>query len=194
MINDRLALCGYFTARNWLRQDIQHLLRPLPDVSRLLQRLYMRRGDAFDLLGVAKFIKTSEAIRERVLEEMDREMFDSASRLVDERAVRRLLEISAGDDGNLQSNAVQNGFTQLAQKIDSTINEEALQKRTTMAEKKAGIAELLGVTQADRAISDEEEYARVEGIWGKDQDWVVRPESANFLHLSNQQLDSDVNS
>ena len=179
MINSRLAVCSYFTTRSWLRQDLQLLLRPLPDISRLLQRLYMRRGDAFDLLGIAKFIKTSQIARERLVKEIVHDDLDAIkslpSDLDDQGSARRLLDVSLGDDRKLQPNAAQLGFLKLAEKIDATIDEDALQKRTTIAEKKASIAEILGTTQAERAIAEEEEGERGEGIWGKDREWVVRP-------------------
>lgn len=138
----------------------------------------MRRGDAFDLLGIAKFIKTTQLIRDRVAQEVSLESNAPEripSDLDDEGAASRLLEVIVGEDGILQPTAAHTSFSTLGHKIESTIDEEALQKRTTLAEKKAGIAEILGATQADRAISEEEGEDRMEGVWGKDQDWVIRP-------------------
>ncbi|GAA6061012.1 hypothetical protein JCM10212_001068 [Sporobolomyces blumeae] len=171
-IHSRLSLVSAFhdalpSSRSYLRA----LLRTLDDTPRLLQRLYLRRGTAFDLLGLKKTMRALDTIREeidaRVPSTMAVEataegaMLESLQR--DEAlAIRRLVD-RLGD------------FSQLATEIEAAIDEDALMARTRDEERKAMVQEEYGERAREREEEDEV-AARSEndGLWGDDQPWVVK--------------------
>ncbi|WBW73675.1 mitochondrial MutS protein Msh1 [Schizosaccharomyces osmophilus] len=64
-INRRLDLVEVFIHQDQLRTDIRHLLKRSNDTHRILQRLLMRRGNAYDLLGLSNnfsIIKSIESL------------------------------------------------------------------------------------------------------------------------------------
>ncbi|EPY51762.1 MutS protein 1 [Schizosaccharomyces cryophilus OY26] len=64
-INRRLDLVEVFIHRDQLRTEIRHLLKRSNDTHRILQRLLMRRGNAYDLLGLSNnfsIIKNIESL------------------------------------------------------------------------------------------------------------------------------------
>lgn len=70
-INDRLDLVQEFRYRDALRENVQGLLRKTSDTFRLLQRFSIGKGDADDMIGLAKTIavmqQTTEVLHDHIL-------------------------------------------------------------------------------------------------------------------------------
>jgi DNA mismatch repair ATPase MutS len=66
VINNRLDLVEELRDRDGIREDIQGLLRRTYDTSRLLQRFCIGKGDADDMLGLAKTIAVVQQISDLV--------------------------------------------------------------------------------------------------------------------------------
>lgn len=156
-INSRLSLVALFYESPSSRAYLRALLKTFDDTSRVLQRLFLRRGSAFDLLQLKRTILGSQEIR-RTVQDCIYESSESPS--AGEALLEKIPE-----------------HVDLAERIDAAIDEEALMKRTEKAERRAGIIENLGVGAAERAADEELEVARgTSGLWGKDEEWVVKPE------------------
>ncbi|GAA6006295.1 hypothetical protein JCM11491_002099 [Sporobolomyces phaffii] len=188
-IDSRLTLVSAFRdalppARSYLRA----LLRTLDDTPRLLQRLYLRRGTAFDLLGLKKTMRALATIRE----ELD-------DRLPPVKASKRVfLEYGINKE---EVEAVRDlvarigSFDRLATEIETAIDEEALLARTREEERKAMLSEEYGERARERE-EEEETVARTEndGLWGQDQPWVIKEEFSPALkknHLLLKELRDD---
>lgn len=154
-INSRLSLVATFHAPGGTRPYLRLLLKTFEDTSRTLQRLFLRRGTAFDLLHLKRTILGAEDAR-RVIEDC----LDES-----EEPPQAALDLLAKMDDH----------TALAKAIDEAIDEEALVVRTQKAERRAGIVENLGVGAADRAAEEEaNEASKTNGLWGKNEEWVVK--------------------
>lgn len=179
-IQVRLTLVDFFRRRSWVREDIRLLLKTLEDTPRLLQKIFMRRGTAFDILGVRKAILVGEGIRSRIEEELLGKV-DSSNSGEELGVVRSFLGLGqAGCTGGAARREPRHrDELDLGMLIGETIDEEALVKRTADAETRASIAEVLGETAADRA-ADLASNGQV-GLWGKDEHWVIKPSSVHLL-------------
>lgn len=145
-------------------------MRPLDDTPRLLQRLHLRRGTAYDLLGLKKTMRALEEVRN-----------DIDARVPQVGASKRVL----ADHGLSEEEVIAirklvsrlGNFDKLATEIETAIDEKALMAQTRAEERKAVIAEEYG----DRAREREEEEelavrAESDGLWGEDQSWVIKDE------------------
>ncbi|GAA5876958.1 hypothetical protein JCM16303_006351 [Sporobolomyces ruberrimus] len=182
-INTRLTLISTFRdALPASRSYIRALLRTLDDTPRLLQRLHLRRGSAFDLLGLKKTMRALETIREEI--EARVPPTGATKNLLHEygltkeevETVRKLLS-RVGD------------FDQLASEIETAIDEEALMARTREEERKAMIAEEYGERTRERE-EEEETAVRAEGdgLWGQDQPWIVKDAFSPALRALHRKL------
>lgn len=169
-INNRLTLVSVFkdvlpASRSYLRA----LLRTLDDSPRLLQRLYLQRGSAFDLLGLKKTMRALETIREEIVARVP-PLSSSQQILVD-------FGFNSEDEVRVVRDLVERigRFSQLAREIEEAIDEEALMARTREEEKKAMIAEEYGERHREREEEEETAVrAQEDGLWGEDQPWVVK--------------------
>ncbi|GAA5959549.1 hypothetical protein JCM3765_002367 [Sporobolomyces pararoseus] len=183
-INNRLTLVSVFrdvlpASRSYLRA----LLRTLDDTPRLLQRLYLQRGSAFDLLGLKKTMRALETIREEIdarvppLASPQHVLTDFGFNSEDEVQVVRDLVERIGR------------FSQLAREIEEAIDEEALMARTREEEKKAMIAEEYGERHREREEEEETAVrAQEDGLWGEDQPWVVKDAFSPALKKLHKEL------
>lgn len=161
-IDQRLDLVSFLHGAEYLREDVRELLKTLDDSSRLLQRLSMRRGNAFDLLGLKRSIVVATQITRQLTNHLDSHSIVSPV-LGGQRLAVDAIIAGLGD------------HAPLAQEIEEAIDEEVLLKRTLEAEKRAGIEEALGATAADRAMQAEEDGSEwTEGLWGKNEKWAIR--------------------
>lgn len=120
----------------------------------------MRRGTAFDLLGLKKTLFGVELIRKTLEDGILDEIFDQE----DSHAILALVE-------NLVDHSA------LAQLIDLAIDEEALMQRTVAEERRADMEDNLGASAAEKMEEEEEEKSEIsKGLWGKNEKWVIRPE------------------
>lgn len=123
----------------------------------------MRRGTAFDLLGLRRSILVADQVKQSLVESLASESAQSDEIRAEQAAIRVLV-------------AALDNHSDLAAEIGDTIDEAALLKREIDAEKKAGISEVLGSAAAERAMElDEEASDRTVGLWGKNEEWVIRP-------------------
>ncbi|GAA5944272.1 mismatch repair ATPase MSH1 [Sporobolomyces koalae] len=182
-INTRLTLVSAFhdnlpASRSYLRA----LLRTLDDTPRLLQRLYLRRGSAFDLLGLKKTMRALQTIRDEI-----------EARVPPVGASKRLLKQFGIDQEAVQAVrhliARLGDFDQLATEIETAIDEEALLARSREEERKAMIAEEYGERARERE-EEEETITRAEGdgLWGQDQPWVVKDEFSPAIKQLHKEL------
>lgn len=120
----------------------------------------MRRGNAFDLISLKKFIVGVEGIRKTLEDAIEDDYFEDK----DSMAVINLMEKMVD-------------HTVLAQIIEDAIDEEALIQMTAEEERKAAIADHLGANAAEKSEDEAEEKSEVsKGLWGKNEKWMVRPQ------------------
>ncbi|GAA5877150.1 hypothetical protein JCM1840_005671 [Sporobolomyces johnsonii] len=157
------------------RLYLRPILRSLDDTPRLLQRLYLRRGSAFDLLGLKRTMRALDTIRTEIdarvptLEEVQAVEYDEGhtEEIV---AIRHLVE-KLGD------------YTTLPDEIEAAIDEEAVMRQQKEAERKAALKGELG----ERAVEREEEEAARKGggeeeLWGdKPHPWIIKPSFSSAL-------------
>ncbi|GAA5991017.1 hypothetical protein JCM5350_002011 [Sporobolomyces pararoseus] len=183
-INNRLTLVSVFkdvlpASRSYLRA----LLRTLDDSPRLLQRLYLQRGSAFDLLGLKKTMRALETIREEIVARVP-PLSSSQQILVD-------FGFNSEDEVRVVRDLVERigRFSQLAREIEEAIDEEALMARTREEEKKAMIAEEYGERHREREEEEETAVrAQEDGLWGEDQPWVVKDAFSPALKKLHKEL------
>ncbi|GAA5897557.1 uncharacterized protein JCM6883_006736 [Sporobolomyces salmoneus] len=184
-INSRLTLVQVFldripSSRSYLRA----LLRTLDDTPRFLQRLYLRRGSAFDLLGLKKTMRALETIRR-----------DIDARVPSLKASKRAIRESGFDSS--EEIAVLRGlidklgnFEKLASEIETAIDEDALMARTREEERRAMTEEVYGERQRERQEEEETaERAEGDGLWGEDQPWVIRESFSPALKKLHKELE-----
>lgn len=187
-INARLALVAAFHDLTALRRYLAPLLRSLDDSSRVLQRLYLRRGSAFDLLSLKKTINVVDSVRLLLEDAFECQDLHEDDQRVAIKALRQRL----GRHGDL------------AEEIERAIDEEALVERTEIERRKTELALSLGETHADRLEEDEATVAATgssanggggisgatftEGLWGRNEPWAVRPNFSPGLRKLHGQL------
>lgn len=169
-INERLALIQAFYRLTATRRYFAPLLRSLDDSSRVLQRLYLRRGSPFDLLSLKKTIHAVETVRELLSDSLDRDEIHEK----DERSAIEHLLARFSNHGAL------------AQEIERAIDEEALVERTQAEQRRAEIVSALGETQADR--EDESGGAYTPGLWGRNEPWAVKKDVSPGLKMLHDEL------
>ncbi|GAA5916314.1 uncharacterized protein JCM6883_003919 [Sporobolomyces salmoneus] len=185
-INTRLTLVSVFLdiippSRSYLRA----LLRSLDDTPRLLQRLYLRRGSAFDLLGLKKTMRAIETIRKDIdarvppLKSSKRAIREHGFETQEEVAVTRAAIDKLGN------------FQQLASEIETAIDEDALMARTREEERRAMTAGIYGERERERQEEEETaERAEGDGLWGEDQPWVIRASFSPALQKLHKELET----
>jgi DNA mismatch repair ATPase MutS len=119
VINNRLDLVQELRDRDGIREDIQGLLRRTYDTSRLLQRFCIGKGDADDMLGLAKTIAVVQQISDLV-------HIESAATKPGQ-AEAQILETSFLE--NLFERLDLTGPTKVAKTILSAIDEEGLSRK-----------------------------------------------------------------
>ena len=156
VIESRLALVDALKQINHPARYLSGLLKTLPDTPRVLQRLYLRRTSAsvgLDLLALKRAILACATIQRVLLEHVPHVTEPSALEHIVDR-----FEAAA----EVQT---------LAARIEDAIHESALEERLRRLEKLSQVADSLG----ERAVEEEEDKDKVEGVWGKTLEWVVKP-------------------
>lgn len=173
-IHHRLDLVSFFQRNKFVHYDVRDLLRGLDDLSRILQRLFMRRGTAFDILGLKKSMRIAIKMREVLMIRLVE--IKSASFISGKEVETVDHELDLGADAVRVILTQLDGHPELVDLIGETIDEEALIRRELDAEKRAGIAETLGTGAAERVMEiDESNSNWTEGLWGKNEEWVIKP-------------------
>ncbi|GAA5851789.1 hypothetical protein JCM3766R1_006136 [Sporobolomyces carnicolor] len=185
-VHARLELVSVFlNALPHSRSYVRAILRTLDDTPRLLQRLYLQRGSAFDLLGLKKTMRALDTIRQDI----------------DARIPPRSVGGGAGDDvksGFESRHQVDvlvkaidklGQFDALALEIEMAIDEDALMRRTRDEERKAMIEDAYGERHREREEEEETAVrARGDGLWGDDQTWVIKQSFSRALERLHDEL------
>ncbi|KAM0752726.1 hypothetical protein T439DRAFT_311397 [Meredithblackwellia eburnea MCA 4105] len=168
-IDRRLSLVSAFLNSPGSRQYLRALLKPLQDTSRSLQKLSLRRGTATDLLDLKKTLDVVLETRRTIEDELDGKSEEETVAL--EELMSRM---RSHDD--------------LRRKIEGAIDEDALAVRLREAERRASLAETVGVEAAAKQVDEELGGSLTEGQWGRNQDWVIKPDYNKQLIALHQDL------
>ncbi|GAA5882993.1 hypothetical protein JCM3774_001752 [Rhodotorula dairenensis] len=166
VINARLDLVEVFLERlPGSRPYLRTILKGLEDTPRLLQRLAMRRPNAaWDLLGLKRTM--------RALDDVRRECSWASAQTP---AFRDLLE-RLGE------------YSELASQIEDAVDEEALTRRAEEEERRTALSDEMGESAIVRENEEVAKNLPVEGLWGEDQPWVIRPHFSSSLSELHQSL------
>jgi len=148
-INKRLDLVEVFVSNASLRGDIVASLRRCHDTQRICQKFAFARGDADDLLALARTIKAAQDIRDKL--QMS--------------GIAPLQEMAANMEITIA----------LAEKINNTVDEESLHKKQRSEEDAAALV----VQRANIIVENAENGAQEEAIprrrRGESEDfWIMR--------------------
>lgn len=196
-INDRLDLVQELRCRDSLRDLVQGLLRKTFDTFRLLQRFSIGRGDADDMLGLARTIEvmqqTFEALQEHVQASKLTDIQDSSpdfDPLTDLQCFENLLGRFELKDP-----------VKVANSIQSTIDEEGLSRKHQVEVDQATEAEAMAeeVMNADAAGEAPPKLARRASkkangggdtaISNGEQDiWIMRSNASQTLSKAHRDL------
>ncbi|KAK5000014.1 MutS protein 1 [Elasticomyces elasticus] len=199
IINNRLDLVTELLSNEQLREGLVMLLRQTFDTARLLQKFYVGRGDADDLLGLSKTINIMDSVsgilRDHVLSHEDRTLKDDA-RKDPSRGLTFLWDILGRMD--LQDPV------RLADRVTEAIDQEGLNQQHLIEEIEA--AEVIGL--AEQVIEDETPNEKLRGIGkrssksrevsaaSRDDDsqssepWIMRRNASLTLEMAHADLDS----
>ena len=177
-INDRLDLVTEIIQNPILRQDIVMFLRMTFDTWRLLQKLAFGRGDADDLLGLARTIQFTNQIKSLIHDHLETPVpngADGRSLPSGRDSLRKLFD-------RLETTEP----TQIAEKILRAIDEEKLSQQHQLEYEEAAAV----VEMAESVLSDEGETLKgipkalksKRGNTERDRDvatngdlWIMRP-------------------
>lgn len=143
VINDRLDLVSELLEHDRLRDEIMSALRRTTDVLRLLQKFSIGRGDADDLIALAKTVKVIGQIVD----------------VVNERQLtkRKIANTMTSSLRSLADRLDLEGPSKLANRILEAIDEEGLSQQHLAEEAEAvGIAEL-----ADQIVRADEPQSKL---------------------------------
>jgi DNA mismatch repair ATPase MutS len=191
IINNRLDLVQELRDRNDIREGIQNLLRRTYDTSRLLQRFCIGKGDADDMLGLAKTIAVVQQISDLVHVE------SAATKPSQEEP--QILEISFLE--NLFERLDLTGPMKVAKSILSTIDEEGLSRKhqaeieqatesETMAEEVMN-ADAAGIKPSKLGKRASKQMAATAAQSSSEQDiWILRKDASSKLSKAHKDLDT----
>jgi DNA mismatch repair ATPase MutS len=196
IINNRLDLVQELLDHEALREDIIALLKRTSDTYRLLQKFSIGRGDADDLLGLARTI----------------ELMQQVSEIVHDHIINRLskpeIEGKRGSD-----EVVENEYTflwdiltrldletplKVARNIQAAIDEEGLNQKQLVEEASVAEAEQMTdeVISADAAGEKVPKLSRRKGVTQSlptttqpDEIWIMRRNASTTLDRAHKDLD-----
>jgi DNA mismatch repair ATPase MutS len=191
VINNRLDLVQELRDRDGIREDIQGLLRRTYDTSRLLQRFCIGKGDADDMLGLAKTIAVVQQISDLV-------HIESAATKPGQ-AEAQILKTSFLE--NLFERLDLTGPTKVAKSILSTIDEEGLSRKHqaeieqatesgTMAEEVMN-ADAAGTKPPKLGNRASKQSTATAAPSSSEQDiWIMRKDASSKLAKAHKDLDT----
>ncbi|KXT18704.1 hypothetical protein AC579_2707 [Pseudocercospora musae] len=193
VINSRLDLVQEMLLQDALREDVVALLRRTHDIYRLLQKFSVGKGDADDLLGLARTVEVmkeiSDLLHEHILAHQDRAFEEHDNFATPDLTC--LWDILARID--LESP------TKVARNIQTAIDEEGLNQQHIAEEATETEAEQMAeeVTKADEAGTESPKLARRAGksqasssAEQKPEDiWIMRRKASPTLERAHGDLD-----
>lgn len=201
-INDRLDLVQELCYREALKEHIQAVLRKTFDTFRLLQRFSVGKGDADDMLGLARTIsvmqQTTELLEEHNKTGKDPKDTDTPSDDTGSCSANELACIS-----KLLGRFDLTGPTKVAKSIQNTIDEEGLSRKHQAEIEQSENTELMAeeVATADAAGEAAPKLARkaskkaVPGTEtavgnGEPDIWTMRKHASPTLSKAHQELEN----
>jgi DNA mismatch repair ATPase MutS len=189
-INERLDLVTELLHHPDLREDVVMLLKATFDSWRLLQKLSFGRGDADDLIGVARTIQLTVQIHERLDQHVGFLNDEKAETLSAQSSFQSLLRRLAIDEPSA-----------FAEKILSSIDEEILSEQHRLEDESAAAV----VDLAESVLSEAGETEPLKGVprsvrgaqgnepASKDKDstqdlWIMRPSASTNLSRLHREL------
>ncbi|KXS98591.1 hypothetical protein AC578_4332 [Pseudocercospora eumusae] len=193
VINSRLDLMQEMLLQDALREEIVALLRRTHDIYRLLQKFSVGKGDADDLLGLARTVEVmqeiSDLLHQHILAHQDRAFEDHEN--FASQDLTFLWDILARID--LESP------TKVARNIQAAIDEEGLNQQHIAEEASEAEAEQMAeeVAKADEAGTKSPKLARRAGksqasslAEQKSEDiWIMRRKASPTLERAHGDLD-----
>jgi DNA mismatch repair ATPase MutS len=190
VINNRLDLVQELRDRDGIRENIQGLLRRTYDTSRLLQRFCIGKGDADDMLGLAKTIAVVQQISDLVHVE--------GAAVKPDQGEPRILETSCLE--SLFERLDLTGPMKVAKSILSTIDEEGLSRKHQAEIEQATESETMAeaVMNVDAAGIEPPKLARraskqtaAAAAPSNEQDiWIMRKDASAKLSKAHKDLDT----
>ncbi|KAH9843355.1 DNA mismatch repair protein Msh1 [Teratosphaeria destructans] len=195
VINHRLDLVQEMLCHDPLREDVLALLRRTADVRRLLQRFSIGKGDADDLLSLAKTIdvmgQVVEVLHEHILRQQDLENYEADSEQV---------QNNLGVLWDILSRIDLEGPAKVAKSIGEAIDEEGLVRQHTADAEDQEVAENMTeeVITADAAGDKVPKLARraskskasAAADAGPDEIWTMRRSASPTLERAHSDLDT----
>jgi DNA mismatch repair ATPase MutS len=196
IINNRLDLVQELLDQDALREDVIALLKRTSDTYRLLQKFSIGRGDADDLLGLARTI----------------ELMQQVSEIIHDHIITRLSKPEAEDKGGSEV-PVENEYTflwdilarldlenplKVARNIQAAIDEEGLNQKQLAEEASVAEAEQMTdeVISADAAGEKVPKLSRRKGVTQSlptttqpEDIWIMRRNASPTLDKAHTDLD-----
>jgi DNA mismatch repair ATPase MutS len=193
-INERLDLVSVFLENSDLRDNVIQLLKRSYDAQRLVQKFTLGRGDADDLICLARAIQASREIK-MVLSGQDNGRLDSLPHIQFTEAKRSLAAMT----GRL----CLDGPTMLADRISAAIDEEGLLQKQRLEDDTAAEAAILAQEVAMSEGLPEEVEALPKKVRAKNSDqskasteettapdtWIMRRNASAALLELHESLD-----
>lgn len=184
MINERLDLVSQFVADENLRDTIITLLKRSSDAQRLVQKFSLGRGDADDLIALAKAINVSKNIHYHLVE------YIRSANPSDEKVLTNL--------GRLVDRFDLEGPELLSQNISGAIDEEGLSQKHRMEDALAANASTLAqeIAMSEGDVEDYDALPRKAKSAKKQEDdsyesepWVMRRTASSTIKRLHEALD-----
>jgi DNA mismatch repair ATPase MutS len=198
IINNRLDLVQEFLDQEALREDIVALLKRTSDTYRLLQKFSIGKGDADDLLGLARTV----------------ELMQQVSEIIHDHIVTRLSQ-PRSEEEDVTSDIVDNEYTflwdilarldlekplKVARNIQEAIDEEGLNQKqlaeeTSMAEAESMAEEVITADAAGEKVpklsrrKSATQSLSSSGISPPEDIWIMRRNASPTLDRAHSDLD-----
>jgi DNA mismatch repair ATPase MutS len=200
-INDRLDLVQELRHRDVLREHVQGLLRKTSDTCRLLQRFSIGKGDADDMLGLAKTITVMQQMTELLHDHILSSQASDISLLEeDQKTTGPLIELTCF--WNMLERFDLIGPMQAANSILSTIDEEGLSRKHQAEVEESAESEQMAeeIENADasgtaplklaRRTSKQAVTSSAFTLGNSEQDiWIMRRQASPTLSKAHRDLD-----
>ena len=196
-INDRLDLVQELRYQDTLREHVQGLLKKTSDTCRLLQRFSIGKGDADDMIGLAKTIAVMQQMTELIHDHILSTQPSDISLLEEEQKTSGpLLELTCF--WNMLERFDLVGPMQAANSILSTIDEEGLSRKHQAEVKESEESEQMAedVESADASGAAPPKLSRRASkqatiASGLSMDiWIMRKQASPTLSKAHKDLDS----
>ncbi|GAB7331347.1 hypothetical protein MBLNU13_g02782t1 [Cladosporium sp. NU13] len=197
-INDRLDLVQELRFRDALREHVQGLLRKTSDTCRLLQRFSIGKGDADDMIGLAKTIAVMQQMTELLHDHILSIEASDSPLLEEQKTSGPLLELTCF--WNMLERFDLIGPMQAANSILSTIDEEGLSRKHQAEVEESAESEQMveDIESADASGTEPPKLARraskqattASAIGSGEQDiWIMRKQASPTLSKAHRDLD-----